>query len=73
MGKILDFPTAQSWIESAIDGIEDKTPILIAYKMPNGEVCTGWWKASLQERQELIAHLQIDVMLGVVRENLEGD
>jgi len=71
MGKIINFPTAQNWLDSASNCIDDDTPILIAYKMQSGEVCTGWWKASLQERQELISHLQIDVMMGVVSENVE--
>ena len=69
MSKILDFPTLKEWQENSLGDLDNQTPIVIAYKMPNGEVCTGWWKASLQVRQELISHLQVDVMLGVVRIN----
>jgi len=71
MSKVLVFPNVQGWLESSMSDIDNVTPIVVAYKMPNGEICTGWWSASLQVRQELISHLQVDVMLGVVRENLE--
>lgn len=71
MGNIIDFPTTRDYVKTFLDSLDEDVPILLAYKK-DGEVCTGWWKASLVERQELISHLQIDVIMGVVEKNLRG-
>ena len=71
MNKLVEFPTIHQWVEKSVSLVNEGTPMLIAYKKADGDVFTGWWKASPQERQELISHLQIDVILGVVESCVE--
>lgn len=35
-----------------------------------GDIRTGWYNAPLVKRQELISHAQIDIIMGVVCDNL---
>jgi hypothetical protein len=46
------------------------TNLMIAGRMADGNVLTGWANCDLIERQNLIGHVQIDIMWGVVRVNL---
>ena len=75
MGKILNFPTQGSsledWAEKSTKDITSDTPVILAYKSPSGEVRTAYWSADLQTRQELLSHIQIDIIMGVVTKNLE--
>lgn len=44
---------------------------LFAGQMTDSKIGTAWANCDLPKRQELISHLQIDVITGVVLDNLE--
>jgi len=45
----------------------------VAVELADGTVATGWNKANFIERQNLISHLQIDLMWTMVKVNLDID
>lgn len=45
----------------------------IAARLKEGTVATGWAGCDLVQRQELISHLQIDIMYKIMYTNLVGD
>lgn len=75
MGKVLRFPTetvnVEEWLKKVIEHANHDTPIVLAMKLPNGEVLTAYWKSEFNVRQELLSHIQIDIMMGVVAQNIE--
>lgn len=75
MGKVLQFPTesvnVKEWLNKVTEHMDYNTPIIMAMKLPNGEVETTYWHSDLPTRQELVSHIQIDIMMGVVADNIQ--
>ncbi len=79
MGKVLKFGDENivtllvELLEMAKTG--ELTSLLVAGKCSDGNIISGRSNAPLTHRQELIGHMQIDVMAGVMEKNycLERD
>lgn len=75
MGKIVHFKTDSDelveWLEHLIIDIKERkvTNIMIAAKEPSGQIITGWKNLDWGERQELISHMQIDIINSMIQEN----
>lgn len=73
MSRIFRIPKQASIIQSleyilqqAKEG--EFTDFMFAAKLSNGEIATSW-NGDLGTRQELIAHAQMDVIMGVIEVN----
>lgn len=45
----------------------------IAARLKDGVIATGWANCNIVQRQELISHLQVDVMYKIMYTNLVGE
>ena len=72
---IIQFPTdsvnVDEWIKLSTQHIAHDTPVIMAYKMPDGEVHTAYWNAKPFQKQELLGHIQMDIMMDCVKMNAE--
>lgn len=77
MAKIIRFKTPQDNLVEALEkilelarngGIEN---FILAAKLPNGEVATSWFNADVGTRNELVSHLQLDVVYAVIEANMD--
>lgn len=77
MSKIIRFKTKQDDIIKALEGLlqiakqEEITSFVFAAKCPDGSVATSWAEADVGTRNELVSHLQVDVMYAVVEANMD--
>lgn len=75
MGKIVHFRTDNDelvdWLENLIKDIKERKVdnIMIAAKESSGQIITGWKNLDWGTRQELISHMQIDVINTMIQEN----
>lgn len=79
MGKVLKFKD-DNIVTVLVDLLEmaksgELKSILFAGKVEDGNIVSGWSNATPGHRQELIGHIQIDVMVAVMERNyiLERD
>lgn len=80
MGKVIVFETRdQKDQDSLVRRLEELVEIAKAGELKNfvlaghsddGTVLTGWSNAGINQRQELLSHLQIDVIYAVCRINI---
>jgi hypothetical protein len=80
MGKVIVFETRdQKDQDSLVRRLEELVEIakagelksfVLAGHSDDGTVLTGWANAGINQRQELISHLQIDVIYAVARINI---
>lgn len=78
MAKILKFPikeeidTPISFIEECKEIITKENPssILISIKCSDGNVMNGYYNLSFGEKQELIGHIQADVIDQMILANI---
>jgi len=47
------------------------TGFVFAAKCPDGNIATSWANVDVGERNELVSHLQVDVMYAVVEANVD--
>lgn len=77
MSKIVRFKTHQDNIIEALEQIVERakngeiTGFIFAAKCTDGNIATGWSHVDVGERNELTAHLQVDVMMAVVEANMD--
>jgi hypothetical protein len=77
VGKIVRFKTPQDDIVAALEDILQRakdgqmTGFVFAAKCPGGEVATSWAQTDVGDRNELVSHLQIDVMYAVMAANMD--
>lgn len=77
MAKILRYKTNQDDIIEALEGIlerarnGDMTGFVFAAKCTDGNIATAWSRVDVGERNELTAHLQVDVMYAVMAANMD--
>ncbi|OMC86921.1 hypothetical protein BK128_09660 [Viridibacillus sp. FSL H7-0596] len=78
MAKIIRINTPQSNIVDVLETVLDlakrgeiKNIALSAEHSTNGEVLTGYANADVCERQYLISHMQSDITMAIVAENIE--
>lgn len=79
MAKILHFPKTDSqtpadFIKESIGILEENKPknVLIAYKLEDGTVMTGYFNCDFGDRQEMLGHIQCDIIDQMILANL-GD
>lgn len=74
MGKVLRFPAelvnVEEWLKKVLEHANHNTPIILAIQASNGEVMTAYWKAEPVKKQELLSHIQIDIMTEVIEERI---
>lgn len=80
MGKIIHFPdnrpefkNVTEFLEDTIKVMqeEDAVAILVAAKTSSGIVVTGYRKCDFCQRQELVGHIQYDIVDQMIRANPE--
>ncbi|OEC01118.1 hypothetical protein GY31_15180 [Lysinibacillus sphaericus] len=78
MAKITRISTPQAQIVDVIEQVlelakngELKNIALAAEHSSNGEVLTGYAGADVSERQYLLSHIQSDITMAIVAENIE--
>jgi hypothetical protein len=77
MAKVIRLKTPQDNVVENLERILEMakkgeiTGFVLAAKCPNGEVATSWANTDVGERNELVSHLQIDVMYAVVEANMD--
>jgi hypothetical protein len=77
MAKIIRFKTPQDNLVEALENLLEMakkgeiTNFIFASKCSDGNIATSWSNADVGERNELVAHLQIDVMYAVVEANMD--
>ena len=62
-------------LETIIDEIKAGRVIryVIAIEKADGTIETGWTNAGLTQKQNLVSHLQIDIIYDVVLDNLRNE
>ena len=76
MSKIVRLKTPQNNVIEALETILEMAKqgealnFVFAAKCPDGNVATSWCNADVGTRNELVAHLQMDIMMAVVEANL---
>ena len=77
MAKIIRLKTPQDTaVESLAEVLEmakrgELINYILAAKRPDGEVVTSWANADVVERNELVSHLQIDVVYSVIEAHMD--
>ena len=77
MAKIIRLKTPQDDVVEALETLLERardgefTGFVFAAKCPDGNIATSWANVDVGERNELTAHLQIDVMYAVVEANID--
>lgn len=81
MAKILHFPDPDEDHESAVDWLKNSTEsileegevesMMIACKTKDGYVMTGYYHCDYGTRQELVGHIQCDIIDQMIRVNPE--
>lgn len=78
MAKIIRISTPQAQVVDVIEQVlelakngEIKNIALAAEYSSNGEVLTGYAGADVSERQYLLSHIQSDITMAIVAENIE--
>lgn len=77
MAKIIRLKTPQDNMVEALEDIlkmakrGELTNYILAAKRSDGEVITSWANADVVERNELVSHLQIDVVYSVIEANMD--
>lgn len=77
MGKVVKIKTKNDNLKEFLDDFLKKVDemdldnVLIATKVKNGEnyVMTGYCNLDLCEKQELLGHIQIDIVNDMIRQN----
>ncbi|MGD9678426.1 MAG: hypothetical protein AB7V16_08795 [Vulcanibacillus sp.] len=77
MAKIIRFKTPQDNLIETLERILELARngeienFILAAKLPNGEVATSWSNADVGTRNELVSHLQLDVVYAVIEANMD--
>lgn len=77
MSKIVKFKTAQDNVVESLEQLLQKarngeiTGYIFAAKCPDGNIATSWCGVDVGERNELNAHVQIDIMYDVMAANMD--
>lgn len=78
MAKITRISTPQAQIVDVLEDMLDlakkgeiKNIVLAAEHSTNGEVLSGYANADICERQYLVAHIQSNITMAIVAENIE--
>lgn len=77
MAKIIRLKTGQdNLVEALTDILEmaksgELSNFVFAGKCPNGEVVSAWAKADFGERNELMGHIQADIMYAMIEANMD--
>lgn len=79
MAKITRISTPQAQIVDVLEQVlelakngEIKNIALAAEHSSNGDVLTGYANADVSERQYLMSHIQSDITLQIIAENIEA-
>ena len=61
------------WLENSVKAIAegDAKSILLAAKLGNGEVVTGYYECGLEDKAMLLAHIQADMTMSIVQNNAD--
>lgn len=76
MSKIINFKSKQDklndWIEESIDFIKSNNckSMLVLAKTQDDEFITGYFRMDTAERNEAIGHIQADILMQVVKDNI---
>jgi hypothetical protein len=77
MAQIIHFRTPHDDVVELLETILQQTKngeiegFVIAAQMKNGEIASGWAGLDIGARQNLVSHLQIDLMYHVVKVNMD--
>jgi hypothetical protein len=77
MAKVIRLNVPQNKVVETLEELLQKArageinSFVFAGKTPNGDIATSWAQADVGERQELAAHIQIDIMYAVVESNMD--
>lgn len=76
MAKIIHFKTKKEkdiidFMNEVIQIIKDGNiqSIAILSNLENGDVATGYYNLSINEKQVLLGHFQMDIMMNLIAEN----
>lgn len=77
MSKIVRFKTPQDDIVEALETILERAKngemlsFVFSAKCPDENVATSWSQADIGTRNELVSHLQVDIMYAVMAANMD--
>lgn len=77
MAKIVKFRTSKDDLIESLKYVLAKAEageiisFVLAAKCSDGNIATSWSKVDLGERNELVAHLQTDIMFDVMKANMD--
>jgi hypothetical protein len=77
MAKVVRFKTPQDDVVETLEYLLEQarrghmTGFVFAAKCPDGNIATSWANVDVGERNELVSHLQVDVMYAVVEANID--
>ena len=76
MAKIINFKSTNSqvidFLKEAIDIVKDKNidNVLISFKVKDdNSIMTGYCNLDMGEKQELVSHIQIDIVRDMINQN----
>lgn len=77
MAKIVRFKTKQDSVVEALEELLERAnngeigEFVFAAQCPDGCIATSWSRADVGKRNELVSHLQIDIMYSVMAANMD--
>ena len=78
MAKIIHFPQSQAngpneFLIETLDIAKEREveSIVVSFKLKDGEIMTGYFKADFGTRQEICGHIQCDIVDQMILANLE--